>query len=324
LYGASPALCQSFLAGKENKFPFERLAKGTLYLPYATSLRMSDLGYTNSEQSSLNICYNSLSSYVSSVRDAINTPSEQYAVFSSNEKDGWEQLNSNVLQIENELYSPIRPKQVAKSLEKPSDALENRGVSYIEVRALDVNPFSPVGIIENQFYFLDVFLLYCLLKESPDLAHPAYEESDDNLNAVVIEGRKPGLMLIKEDTPISLLAWSTELFVELKEVAKTLDNANRNSKYSTAVEIELEKIKDPNNTPSAKWLKALTEHGIDNSTLGLELADEYKKHASGLNYLNMTEDMFRQQAKESIESRVKIEKTDPKAFAEFIQDYFAR
>ena len=323
LYGASPALCQSFLAGKENKFPFERLGRGTLYLPYATSLRMSDLGYTNSEQSSLDICYNSLSSYVSSVRNAINTPSEQYAAFSSNEKDGWEQLNSNVLQIENELYSPIRPKQVAKSLEKPSDALENRGVSYIEVRALDVNPFSPLGIDENQFYFLDVFLLYCLLKESPDLAHPAYEESDDNLDAVVIEGRKPGLMLTKEGTPISLLDWSTELFIALKEVAKTLDNANKNCKYSSAVEIEFEKIKDPSNTPSAKWLKTLTDHDIDNSTLGLELADEYKKHASGLHYLNMTEDMFRQQAEESIESRVKIEEADTQVFAEFIRDYFA-
>ncbi|MFB0913056.1 MAG: glutamate--cysteine ligase, partial [Glaciecola sp.] len=293
------------------------------YLPYATSLRMSDLGYTNSEQSSLNICYNSLSSYVSSVRDAINTPSEQYAAFSSNEKDGWEQLNSNVLQIENELYSPIRPKQVAKSLEKPSDALENRGVSYIEVRALDVNPFSPLGIDENQFYFLDVFLLYCLLKESPDLAQPAYEESDQNLDTVVIEGRKPGLMLTQEGKPISLLTWATELFVVLKEVAKTLDNANMNGKYSSAVEIEFDKIKDPSNTPSAKWLKTLTDNDIDNSKLGLKLADEYKKHASGLHYLNMTEDMFRQQAEESIESRVKIEEADTKTFAEFIRDYFA-
>jgi glutamate--cysteine ligase len=324
LYGASPALCQSFLAGKENMFPFKKLGKGTLYLPYATSLRMSDLGYTNSEQSVLNISYNNLSSYVSSVREAINTPSDQYAAFSSNEKDGWQQLNSNVLQIENELYSPIRPKQVAKSLEKPSDALENRGVSYIEVRALDVNPFSPLGIDENQFYFLDVFLLYCLLKESPKFTQSAYDESEHNLNAAVIEGRKPSLMLTHEGKAISLMDWSTELFTELREVAKTLDAANLNALYSAAVESEFEKITDPNNTPSAKWLNTLIEHEIDNSTLGLELADEYKKYASGLNYLHMTQDMFRQQAEESIQSRVQIEQADSKAFSEFIQDYFAQ
>jgi glutamate--cysteine ligase len=324
LYGASPALCQSFLEGKENKFPFKKLGRGTLYLPYATSLRMSDLGYTNSEQSSLNIDYNDLNSYVNSVREAIHTPSEHYNVFSSNEKEGWEQLNSNVLQIENELYSPIRPKQVAKSLEKPSDALESRGVSYIEVRALDVNPFSQLGINENQFYFLDVFLLHCLLKESPKFTQPAYDESDDNLDAVVIEGRKPGLMLKHEGKAISLQDWSTELFVEFKEVAKILDQANSNAKYSEAVEREFDKVKDPNNTPSAKWLSTLLEHDIDNSTLGLELAFEYKTHASGLNYLHITEDMFRQQAKDSIESRIKVEQADTKSFAVFIQDYFAR
>ena len=324
LYGASPALCQSFLAGKENKFPFKRLGKGTLYLPYATSLRMSDLGYTNSEQSSLNICYNDLSSYVKTVREAINTPSEQYSAFPSNDKEGWEQLNSNVLQIENELYSPIRPKQVAKSMEKPSDALESRGVSYIEVRALDVNPFSPLGIDENQFYFLDVFLLHCLLRESPSFTPAAYDESEGNLDAVVIEGRKPGLMLTNEGKSVSLHDWASALFAEFIEVAKTLDAANKNSKYSQAVEREFEKVQDPNNTPSAKWLNTLLEHEIDNSTMGLELSLEYKQYASGLNYLHLTKDMFKQQAKESIASRVKIEQSDTKTFAQFIEDYFAR
>ncbi len=324
LYGSSPALCQSFIAGNENKFPFEKLGKGTLYLPYATSLRMSDLGYTNSEQSSLNICYNDLPSYVKTVREAIHTPSEHYANFPSGENGVWEQLNSNVLQIENELYSPIRPKQVAESLEKPSDALESRGVSYIEVRALDVNPFSPWGIEENQFYFLDVFLLYCLLEPSPKFTPQSYNESEINLDTTVIEGRKPGLLLSKNAQQISLKDWSIELFNEFEKVAKTLDEANNSTKYSEAVTLELEKIKDADNTPSAKWLNMLKEHEIDNSRLGLELAFEYKKYASGLNYMHLTEEMFHQQAKDSIESRIKIEGSDNKAFAEFIQDYFAR
>lgn len=324
LYGASPALCQSFIAGKENKFPFKRLGKGTLYLPYATSLRMSDLGYTNSEQSSLNICYNDLSSYVKTVREAINSPSEQYAAFPSSEKDGWEQLNSNILQIENELYSPIRPKQVAQSMEKPSDALESRGVSYIEVRALDVNPFSPLGIDENQFYFLDVFLLHCLLKESPKFTQAAYDESEHNLDTTVIEGRKPGLMLHNGGKPVSLQEWSSELFDEFRALAKVLDKANSNEKYSNAVELEFTKVLDPNNTPSAKWLNTLLEHEIDNSKMGLELALEYKNYASGLNYLHLTEEMFIQQANDSIDARVKVEQADTKAFAQFIEDYFAR
>ncbi|MDT0628346.1 glutamate--cysteine ligase [Alteromonas sp. W364] len=324
LYGASPALCQSFLAGKEQKFPFEKLGVGTLYLPYATSLRMSDLGYTNSEQSSLNICYNDLGSYVKSVRAAINTPSEQYRAFPTGENGQWEQLNDNVLQIENELYSPIRPKQVAKSLEKPSDALEDRGVSYIEVRALDVNPFSPLGIEENQFYFLDVFLLYCLLDESPKFEQKAYEESEANLNKVVLEGRKPGLNLLRDKQEISLADWAEDLFGDLKQVALILDSANGNEKYSASVEKEFLKVKDPSQTPSARWLNTLIENNIDNSRIGLELALEYKKYASGLDYLHISEEDFKQQARESIANREQIEKSDTLDFADFIERYFAK
>jgi glutamate--cysteine ligase len=325
LYGASPALCQSFLGGKEKKFPFEKLGVGTLYLPYATSLRMSDLGYTNSEQSSLNICYNDLSSYVKSVRDAINTPSEQYKNYPSGQEgssEHWQQLNDNVLQIENELYSPIRPKQVAKSLEKPSDALESRGVSYIEVRALDVNPFSPLGIEESQFHFLDVFLLYCLSKESAKFSQADFDEGESNLDSVVMEGRKPGLCLNRGGDTLSLQTWANEIFADLALVAANLDKANATSRYSEAVEKEQAKVDDPKQTPSAKWLDILLEHNIDNSKLGLELAEEYKKYTSGLSYLHFDETLFSKQAKESLEAKTKIEEADTLSFSQFIAQYF--
>ncbi|MDK6792829.1 glutamate--cysteine ligase, partial [Escherichia coli] len=43
LFGASPALDKGFLRGRAHQL--EELDGDTLYLPYATSLRMSDLGY---------------------------------------------------------------------------------------------------------------------------------------------------------------------------------------------------------------------------------------------------------------------------------------
>ena len=324
LYGASPALCKSFLAGKEQKFDFKTLGKGTLYLPYATSLRMSDLGYTNSEQSALNICYNDLESYVKTVRTAINTPSERYKRFACGENGEWQQLNSNVLQIENELYSPIRPKQVAKSLEKPSDALADRGVSYIEVRALDVNPFSSIGIKSEQFYFLDVFLLYCLLTPSQKFEMSAYAEANSNLTKVVLEGRKPGLMLSDCQQHKTLQDWSHSLFKEFAMIAQLLDEANSSDSHSKALELELQKIQDPDLTPSARWLNELLENDIDNSRHGLQKAAEYKAHAAEFDYLYMTEDTFAQQAKDSIEEREKIEAADNLAFDEFIKEYFAQ
>lgn len=176
LYGSSPAICPSFLQNKKTNLPFKKSKGGYLYLEHATSLRMSDLGYTNSEQSSLHICYNDLDGYLDGVREAINLQSASFEQIGIKVDGQYRQLNSNVLQIENELYAPVRPKQVANSGEKPSEALQQRGVEYIEIRALDINPFSDTGINLQQIYFLDIFLTYCALVESPLL-----ECSDQNV-----------------------------------------------------------------------------------------------------------------------------------------------
>jgi hypothetical protein len=62
LFGASPVLAKGFLRGRPHQL--ETLSDDTLYLPYATSLRMSDLGYQNDAQSGLRPHENSLESYV--------------------------------------------------------------------------------------------------------------------------------------------------------------------------------------------------------------------------------------------------------------------
>ena len=51
--------------------------------------------------------------------------------------------------------------------ERPLHALRERGVEYIEVRCMDLDPFEPVGIDAATMRFLDIFLLHCLLADSP-------------------------------------------------------------------------------------------------------------------------------------------------------------
>jgi glutamate--cysteine ligase len=273
LFGASPALCGSFINHRKVGHAFEKLGKGTLYLPHATSLRMSDLGYTSSAQSQLRICYNDLSTYVDTLRKAINLPAEQYQHIAAGEGGVWEQLNKNVLQIENELYSPIRPKQVARSLEKPTDALEDRGVSYLEIRSLDVNPFSPVGLEADQIDFLDVFLVYCLLQPSLDFNESLQQESQGNFVDVVLRGRQPGLQLSDMGSSISLAQWGHNIFEELHEVAKIFDQAHSSDRFTKAVAKQAQKIDEPALSFSEKWLSTLQENNIDNSILGMELAN---------------------------------------------------
>lgn len=323
LYGASPAICGSFIKGKETKLPFKKLGKGTFYLPYATSLRMSDLGYTNSAQSGLNICYNQVDSYIASLRSAINLPSAVYQKFAGKKDGEYQQLNANVLQIENELYSPIRPKQPTLPLEKPSVALDKRGVSYIEVRALDVNPFSAIGIEENQFYFLDVFLLYCVTHPSEMMDAEQYHETELNLRAVVDHGRDPQIMLSNEGQPSGLTTWALQLFTDMQKVALVLDEANNTDKFTTALQLEKQKILDPSLTPSAKILHQLVSQECDNGTLGLALAEDYKKQLLESDYQFMDAEDLAEHARLSIEKQHIIEQQDKVSFDDFLSSYFS-
>ena len=323
LYGASPALCQSFIAGKDTTLPFKRIGKGTLYLPYATSLRMSDLGYTNSGQSGLANGYNNVKSYIESLRSAINTPSEVFQKFAGKKDGKYQQLNSNVLQIENELYSPIRPKQPTRPLEKPTDALNERGVSYIEIRALDVNPFSDIGIERNQFFFLDVFLLYCLVMPSAQMTPDSFQETEDNLRAVVDHGRDPALTLSDSSEVKPKVQWAQEIFSGLRKVAEVMDRNTATPEFTQAVEKEWQKIVDPALTPSAKMLSILLNSEKDNGVLGIELAEQYKLELAKADYQYIDGSMLVQQAKGSLAKQAEIELADTVSFDDFLADYFA-
>ncbi len=323
LYGASPALCSSFLKGKEYSLPFKKVGKGTLYMPYATSLRMSDLGYTSAEQSSLKICYNELDNYVRLLREAMSTPSTRFERFASGEGGNYQQLNHNIIQIENELYSPIRPKQPTESMEKPTDALVRRGISYIEVRALDVNPFSAIGISDSQFDFLDVFLLSCLLMPSDALDEQQLNEAKENMDRVVLEGRNPELMLTENGNPVSLPQWSEKLFAYFGQAATLLDEANNTKQYTRAVSDEYAKIQNPALTPSGKMLQSLLDGDKDNSIFGLELAQKYSNEMKGFDYTFTDSAEFVRQGESSFDAQREIETSDEKDFDTFITDYFA-
>ena len=193
LFGNSPAVCKSFLAGRTTRF--KAFDSGTHYLPYATSLRMSDIGYKNKNQSALAISYDSLGDYVKSLRAAIGTPYPEYEAIGVKDGDRYVQLNTNALQLENEYYSFVRPKRVTQAGEKPTAALHARGVEYVEIRALDVNAFEPNGVNVEQLRFIEAFLIFCLLENSPSISPAEQRTIQYNELTVALRGREPGLTL---------------------------------------------------------------------------------------------------------------------------------
>lgn len=264
LFGASPAVCKSFLRGSDGDRagPATRLEvwdEGTLHLPHATSLRMGRLGYQSDAQSSLHISYNGLVQYAATMRDALTKPYPPFEAIGVLVDGEYRQLSTALLQIENEFYGTIRPKRRVRSGERPLDALHDRGVEYVEVRCMDLDPLQPLGIDAVTCRFLDVFLLYCLLSESPPDSRRESETMLANQTAIVERGREPGLTLDTEDGGVAAARWASELLDHCAEVAVEIDAVTGNDDHAAAVAEQRHKILTPSATPSARVLASLRE-----------------------------------------------------------------
>ncbi|MEH2922813.1 glutamate--cysteine ligase [Samsonia erythrinae] len=318
LFGASPAICSSFLNGRETTLPFERTEKGMLYLPYATSLRLSDLGYTNKSQSNLGITFNDLDSYVAALKRAINTPSKEYAQLGMKKDGRYLQLNTNVLQIENELYAPIRPKRVTRLGETPSDALLRGGVEYIEVRSLDINPFSPTGVSASQVRFLDLFLIWCALADAPEMSADELLCTRKNWNRVILEGRKPGktVGMRCETIQLPIAEVGKSLFADLRRVAEVLDAENNQSHYQQVCDELLVGFEDPEATFSGRLLALMKQEG--SARVGLELAETYRKQLSSEPLEVLTSAQLAAAGEHSWQHQRQIESEDSMNFDDYL------
>ncbi len=321
LFGASPVVDKSFVEDREH--PLEELDDDSLYLPYATSLRMSGLGYQNNVQASLKICFNTLSNYVKTLTHAINTPHERYEAMGVKVDGEYRQLNTNILQIENEYYSDIRPKRVARSGERPSQALMERGVEYIEVRCIDLNPFEGIGITKQQARFIDTFLLYCLLENSPNTPDDECRMVDENHSLIVNEGRKAGLMLQRPAGDISREAWSHELFDQLNQVAALLDAGLEQPEHQQALDHFRQCIDQPELTPSAQVLAAVKAQGSF-SHFTLQQAQQQAEQLKAEPVDKARQALFSQLSESSLQQQKDMEAADHIDFDQFLADYMAK
>lgn len=320
LFGASPALCASFLQGREHQLL--PLGEHSLYLPYATSLRMSDLGYNNDAQAGLDVCYNSLESYIVSMRKATSLPFPRYAELGTHDANGeWQQLNTNLLQIENEFYSSIRPKRVTHSGEKPAHALDERGVEYVEVRCMDLDPFVPLGIEPSTAHFLDSFLLFCALTDSPAMTDQDCKTSDDNFALTVKRGREPGLQLSRDGQPVTLTAWGEELISGIEACARLLDKSQQTSAHTDALQPQRQKLKDASLTPSAKVLAAIAEQGDSFFQFALAQSEKHREHFLSRPLNSDQQQSFVAMAAQSVADQAAIEAADKIDFDAYVAWY---
>ena len=318
LFGASPALASGFLRGQAHQL--QVLSPDTLYLPYATSLRMSDLGYQSNAQASLSVQFDCIDDYIRSLTQAVSQPYAPYAAIGTHRDGLWVQLSTNLLQIENEYYSTIRPKRVIGIGERAISALAERGVQYVEVRCLDVDPFEPVGISLQTARFMDAFLLFCALDDGPASADQGAADNE-NFSRTVKEGRLPGLQLQHAGKAIALTDWAHQLLDQIGTTATLLDAHAGSDEHATALAAQRAKVDDVRLTPSARVLAEMAKDGNSFAAFGMR---QSLAHAARLRSIPLDPrliDEFKQSVERSILDRTTLEQTQVGHFDDFVEAY---
>lgn len=321
LFGASPAADPSFVQGREHNL--ETLSTDDLYLPYATSLRMGDLGYQSKAQQALFVCYNELQTYIETLRCSLKTEYPPYKKFGVCVDGIYEQLSTSILQIENEFYSSIRPKRVAQSGQTPANALANGGIEYIEVRCLDLDPFESNGIHNDAVKFIDLFLLTCLLTESPACNEQEFRAIAKNQSRVVNEGRKPGLSLVDslndyKETPLATLANS------ILDNMLVVANAMSDSSFKNIIANAREKVTHSEITPSGKVLGYLMKNKLRHMDFGVETAKLHRAKLSASSLKDTIELQLSKEVQASFEKQKEVEASDSISFEEYLSNYFSQ
>lgn len=324
LFGASPAVCMTFVGDQPTDMAW--FDDTTYHYPYATSLRMGDIGYQNNKayESGFKARYDNIDIYIASLTWAIETPCRRYTEIGVVVDGEYRQLNGNILQIENEYYSTVRPKQIPRGNEKPTLALRDRGVRYVELRSLDVNPFDPLGMNESTMRFLEALMLQCLLKESPRLGVKEVREIDANDIAAAHHGRDPELKLRRNGREMTVRSWGLEVLDAMVGICEVLDDGDPDLPYQSALEEQRNALLDPERTPSARMLREMRERGEGFHQYGRYLAETCRAHFAHQVVEESTRREFVELAAASRRRQEEIEAADDQSFETYLDAYFAQ
>ncbi|NKN33950.1 glutamate--cysteine ligase [Marichromatium bheemlicum] len=323
LFGASPAICASFVQGQETDL--EHFDDTTLYYPYATSLRMGDIGYQNQQEEGTGIkaSYDSLADYVRTLTWAIETPCPEYQRLGVKVGERYEQLNANVLQIENEYYSTVRPKQLTEWMERPTLALARRGIRYVELRSPDIDVFEPTGTSLEQLHFLELMMLHCLLADSPLVDAAERRAIDTNLVRTAHRGREPGLTLVRAGREIALRDWAEELLDRFAVLAELLDGGSDGPR-AASLRIQRDKVADATATPSARVLAEMRAHGEGFFAFAQRMSSAHRAYFQGRRPSASHQVLFERLARDSHQQQQALERSETEGFDDFLARYFAQ
>ncbi|BFM13702.1 glutamate--cysteine ligase [Simiduia litorea] len=325
LYGAAPAVCKSFVKDRPHALkPFGQDSH-SLHLPHATSLRMGNLGYQSDAQQSLTVCYNNLNTYLKTLCGAITQGHKDYQDIGLKDAAGeYKQLNTSLLQIENEFYSTIRPKRTSQRGETALNALHARGVEYIEVRCVDLNPYEPLGVTRDQLHAMDAFLLFCLLEQSPETDAEEYADMLENQKRVVEQGRDPALTLRQRGKERKIQDWAKEILDGMTSCAAILDQGADTQDFSAAVTRVTTQAADPTATPAARFLADMASQNKTFFQLAKDLSIEHAEFFKQRSLSKDKQSLFERLTKESLAAQTQLEQEQQEPFEDYLAKFYAQ
>ena len=261
---------------------------------------MSELGYMSKAQDNLYIAYNDIDEYLKDLKNALTKEHKRYGEVGTL-KDGERiQINTSIIQIENEYYSSIRPKRVTPPGERPINILRNKGIDYVEIRALDNNSFLPSGIDEDTSYFLEAYLIGCFFGEDRKSTKDEIKELLVNWENVVKEGRNPDLKLYRNKEKTTIKDSGMKVIDYLRDIFKQMPSEMSDyvEKVMKSLNKQEEKLNDASLTPSGLIVDQLQNNNKTWEELNLELA---KEHSNSLKNLETDLSYLLKEAKSSLE-----------------------
>lgn len=318
LFGASPVVAVNFLRSCKTTLPFESLSSEIWGLPYATSLRLSDIGYNN-RTLPFQPPLNHLEDYLEGLQQLLQTPSPQFAQLGVTRSGTYQQLNTHVLQLENEFYCPIRPKATQRPEERPLKALRRSGVDYLEVRALDLNPFSPIGVDATQLRFLDLFLVWCALADPRVMTPQEFIQCQNNWQRICIAGRQPGqFVTVNSGQQRPLAEVGQALFAELQAIAPLFDKADPDKPYQGVCQQLAPAMSDPSLTLSAQLIALIKQENGNLQALGSTLAQGYRDTLMSQPLQCLTEQELAEEQQRSLAELRALEQCESLNFEQYL------
>ena len=244
LTGASPVFHESYI--DEIKKDGEILGEDSYYIKDDTSLRNSSYGYKNKKD--YYVSYNSIGEYASDIKNLV--------------KD-------KEIQSIKEYYNPIRLKSLGS--EDMLESLLHKGIDYLEVRLLDLDPLSIQGVSKETLYLVHLFMIYTLLKENKEITYKDQEEFFKNHDMVALKGRNEDAVIHENGVPVLLKDKGREILSEMDEIVEIL--FSNNEEFKNVIKRALEKINNPHDIISEKLIKDIKEEGYIN--FHMRLAKEY-------------------------------------------------